>query len=402
VLWGIGFSPDGKRIIAGDYPGGIIQVWDVETGNELTTIETGYAYHASNKYFHVTPDWKSLYSPRTDRKLTRIERDGKALRRWEFNGEIRSWDVTTGELMGRFGQTVPRSVIYTTLSPNGRFVLAGHELAGEYESHPPRRVSLWNTESRTVCDISESGRAIGVFSADSTRVALSEFAERFCTDVGIFDTTTGDKILTIPLDEEFALATPMGFSPDGAMLIGRLEVYPEGNYRNQRRSWLRFWDTATGEAVASIEVGHGEDFSWPAVFSPDESTLAVTNWLSESPALYLIDLARREIDKTVRLGNKKAAARTPAFSPDGRWIAVITQEFPEETARQEPAAEDLPQPRIHLVEVATGEVIETIIAPQGIATSLAFSPDGKTLASGGHGRVLLWDLSVPPGELATK
>jgi WD40 repeat protein len=128
----------------------------------------------------------------------------------------------------------------------------------------------------------------------------------------------------------------------------------------------------------------------------------VTNWLSESPALYLIDMARREIDKTVPLGNKKAAARTPVFSPDGRWIAVITQVFPEEAARQEPAAEDLPQPRIHLVEAASGEVIETIIAPQGIATTLAFSPDGKTLASGGHGRVLLWDLSTPPGEWATR
>jgi WD40 repeat protein len=29
--------------------------------------------------------------------------------------------------------------------------------------------------------------------------------------------------------------------------------------------------------------------------------------------------------------------------------------------------------------------------------SLAFSPDGKTLATSGPGEVLLWDFSKPPG-----
>jgi hypothetical protein len=42
VLIGLRYSSDGKRIIAGDYPGGIIQVWDSETGRQLTKIETGY------------------------------------------------------------------------------------------------------------------------------------------------------------------------------------------------------------------------------------------------------------------------------------------------------------------------------------------------------------------------
>ena len=54
---------------------------------------------------------------------------------------------------------------------------------------------------------------------------------------------------------------------------------------------------------------------------------------------------------------------------------------------------------IHLIDVATGEILETLIAPQGFPRSACFSPDGRTLATGGLGRVLLWNLSKPPGTL---
>jgi WD40 repeat protein len=59
---------------------------------------------------------------------------------------------------------------------------------------------------------------------------------------------------------------------------------------------------------------------------------------------------------------------------------------------------DLPQPRILLIEAATGEIRETMIAPQAIAYAVCFSPDGRTLATGGHGRVLLWDMMKMPAH----
>jgi hypothetical protein len=103
--------------------------------------------------------------------------------------------------------------------------------------------------------------------------------------------------------------------------------------------------------------------------------------------------------KTVLLAERGNPSE-PAFSPDGKWVAVATQEFPDTRSPIEPNAEDLPQPRIHLVEVASGEIRETIIAPQAVGVTVCFSPDGKTLASGGNGKVLLWDLTQPPGTLA--
>jgi hypothetical protein len=79
VLEGLRYSPDGKRIIAGDYPGGVIQVWDVDTGQQLTKIETGYGYRGSAAYFFLTPDWQTVYVSREKRSMTRIEKAGKKL-----------------------------------------------------------------------------------------------------------------------------------------------------------------------------------------------------------------------------------------------------------------------------------------------------------------------------------
>jgi WD40 repeat protein len=83
--------------------------------------------------------------------------------------------------------------------------------------------------------------------------------------------------------------------------------------------------------------------------------------------------------------------RNSDFSPDGRWLAVITQSFPED--QRDPSPDDTPQARIHLIDVAAGEIRETLIAPPGFVTCACFSPDGRTLATSGRGKVLLWDLT---------
>src|SRR5262245_16121956 len=41
ILGNIQFSPDGKRLIAGDYPGGLVAVWEVGSRKLLYTVDAG-------------------------------------------------------------------------------------------------------------------------------------------------------------------------------------------------------------------------------------------------------------------------------------------------------------------------------------------------------------------------
>jgi len=59
----------------------------------------------------------------------------------------------------------------------------------------------------------------------------------------------------------------------------------------------------------------------------------------------------------------------------------------------DPDPQDLPQPRVSLLDLAGTSPPRALIAPHGYIGGLAFSPDGKTLAFGGAGAVHLFDLS---------
>lgn len=397
MIVGIRYSPDGTRIVAGDYPGGVVQSWDVETGNSLGTLETGPGYRGSYNYFHLTPDWHVVSTPTRTGKATRVERDDKAGYRWEFEGGIRCQDPATGELLWKLQHSPPRGIIATHLSPDGKYILSLEEPPGEFDGRPERRLSLWNTQTQTLREFSEIYAYS--FSDDSSRFAASRKSEDgYEAAVEVYDVETAERTISIAIAEQPAWLSLIRFTPDGTQLIGQVSFVPDRKTPRTYQSSLKFWDAATGEEVGSIDaVNEGDRFFGPGnLFSPDGRTCVLGNWSADRTELYLINLADRQMTRTIDLG-EKLMIRGQAFSPDGRWIAAATQHIPENTS-DDASEQDLPQPKIHLIEAATGEIRETIVAPQSFMASLCFSPDGKTLATSGPGRVLLWDLSIPPGE----
>jgi dipeptidyl aminopeptidase/acylaminoacyl peptidase len=308
---------------------------------------------------------------------------------WQADGDVRAWDLTTGKLIATFRHDPPRGVGGMVLSPDGSSFAAFEQPSGALENGRNRRAaSLWDANSGKFRPLPADLQYWAVYSADGkTLAAPAQSDDRQTSLVRLIDVASAKEKLTIPIGEKGASLGYIAVSPDGKLLAGQV--------RGKAGHALRLWEVDTGRQVASFAGEKDDLFLWMS-FSPDGRTLAVTNSSRpEQGKLFLFDVPGRKPAKKVVFGKKVSVFRRPAFSPDGKWIAVATQVFPDDPRAAE-KPEELPQPRIHLIEAASGEVRETIVAPQGVPLSLCFSPDGKTLATAGNGRVLLWDLARPP------
>ena len=87
---------------------------------------------------------------------------------------------------------------------------------------------------------------------------------------------------------------------------------------------------------------------------------------------------------------------TPAFSKDGRRLAVLVQDEIRVSPGDKVGPLDRPQPRVYLFDLTKPKSPpEEIVCPHGNMGRLAFSADGKTLAFGSTGAVHLFDVSGP-------
>jgi WD40 repeat protein len=197
--------------------------------------------------------------------------------------------------------------------------------------------------------------------------------------IKLWDVVSSREIRTLSRDSGIVLQ--VAFSPDGARLAS-------GSLQN--RIALNLWDVASGREIAA---SYGQSMGGLSLaFSPGGETLA------SAGRGFTVKLWHMASAKETTLsspgGNHMACA--VAFSPDGRTLASGGQDFSGEV-KLRPDGRLLEATggagAIKLWDVASGQVINTLSGGLREVRSLAFRPDGRTLASGGDSGIKLWDVA---------
>jgi WD40 repeat protein len=168
----------------------------------------------------------------------------------------------------------------------------------------------------------------------------------------------------------------LALSSDGATLALGGDFYWE-DAKNLPREIL-LYDAGTGKELRRLESGPTRALA----FSPDGKTLAAT----AGARVVLWDVATGA--KRRELTGFKGAVSCVAFTPDGRLVAAGGQDGPKDGV-------------VRFWETATGKDAGPPLKRSRVVEALAFSPDGKTLATGGleseaasQDTLTLWDVAT--------
>ena len=416
-------SPDGK-ILASGSDDGTIQLWDMHTGEMLAILEGPAKFPEGINAIAFSPDGKTLASATAEqiqlwdthtkqlrgvleghaRDVTDIvfSPDGRTIASASWDWTLRLWDASTGKPRKVFGKHTS-SVNTVAFSPDGETIASASR----------GLIYLWNTKgtllrlwyARTGEHIENFISHIDmirtvVFSPDGKFLASGGYDSR----LRLWDASTGHHIATLR-----GGGPAVAFSPDGKLLAN---AYGGDNIIGT----IGLWDVRTGK-LRHVFSGHHGGLTCVA-FSPDGKTLASSSADSEiilwdiptakcrqslttqhTGAVYCVafspdgkTLASGSRDKTLRLwdpytGEHKTTLRYPhevtsvAFSPDSTILAIGWSGWGNN--------------RIQLLNMETLRPRETLVGHTEGMTDLAFSTDGRTLASAScDGTILLWETSV--------
>jgi WD40 repeat protein len=304
-----------------------------------------------------------------------FSRDGKLLVGGAWDGTVRIWDVTSGKQFYMF-QDQNGPVRAVAFSPDGKLFACpgkGNEIVlRETASGQELGHLKGHTNTVTHLEFAPDGKVLASNGIDHTLRLWKLASGRELRQLTAQD----------PGRQGIDPDCPIAFSPDGKTITSAT-VSLAGSITAPQRTF-RVWELANGGEVRSIldnSPWHGA-----AAISPDGKLLAALAYGRQmAPRISLWDLGSGEALPSIELGQRVANRSFLVFSPDSKTLA---------------SSGDGP---IQLWELATRREFVHFPSPDTGTCCLAFSPNGRLLASGSTDTTsVLWDVTgrLQNGKLA--
>jgi WD40 repeat protein/serine/threonine protein kinase len=390
-VWCVAFSPDGK-FMAGGSSDSTVRVFDAATREQVSLLHLDGAglmslafspdartlacatgnWQTSQPGKLYLCDWRAgraegTYSGHEESiNCLAFSRDGQHVATCGDDNSIILWRTTGPYSLvreARFGNHF-RGVNAVGFTPDSRFLLAGFG-----DGH----LQGWDVATKLpTADqrVHASGVMSLAFTSDSQTVLVGT------RDGPILLWDVAERKTVDRLDGGQGQANSLSVSSDGQQFVS-----------GGSDSSVTVWDLARRRAVTRL-CGHQGSVQSVA-FSPRGHTLASG---SVDRTLKVWESDHKRDVPTLRY---EAAVSSLAYSPDGRLLAVAGGAIAEPVSQSDKAGAPRRQKNIWLWKVGLAEPPAVLSGHDGVIYAVAFSPDGRTLASACEdGSAGLWDVTT--------
>ena len=321
-----------NQLLATGHSDGEIRLWEIETGQLLWSVK-GHSSSVLTLAFHSISKGNTREKP-------------EILASGSFDKTIKLWDISTGKLSQTL-QSHQDAVWSVAFSPNGEQLAS---CSGD------RTLKIWNSytgkEQQTLRGHTDPVTTL-CYSPDGKFIASGSED----LSLRLWETQSGQCLQT--LNGHTTQISSVTFSTDGQTLASCEEQL------------IKLWNVKTGECTQTLQ--DSLTLVWSVTFSPDGQTLAG----SDGQILRLWDVQTGKCRQI--LSGYTGQIWALAFSPNGEMLAASDND------------------QVEIWNIATAERLRSWqgeVKTAGSYWSLAFDAEGEMLASGSEdGTVRLWDVA---------